>query len=297
MLRELPPVRQHDLVSAHVEQTFRVKVCQPPVRRSSRTALPVVYVTDGNITFDLFRGIWAMFHLSEQEAPEFILVSIGYPSEFPTAGYSLRGRDLTFEGFPDFTTGVPVRWTGVLEAEPNQKRYGGAREFLQFIERELVPFIDANYPSNPRERIYFGHSAGATFGLFALSTRSELFRDYVISSPALSYHGTSACGESYEHYDFMFDRMRQFANSGRSCAGRSLYLSVGTREETEPGLRNWRMTSSVSRFTSMLTKLPIPGLRVFAESLEGESHTTAWPIAFMHGIQCMFGTRNVARLV
>ena len=32
---------------------------------------------------------------------------------------------------------------------------------------------------------------------------------------------------------------------------------------------------------------------MLAETLEGETHNTAWPIAFIHGIQAVFGTRLI----
>jgi hypothetical protein len=34
----------------------------------------------------------------------------------------------------------------------------------------------------------------------------------------------------------------------------------------------------------------IPGLEFTSEAFSGETHTTVWPIAFMHGIRAVFGT-------
>jgi hypothetical protein len=39
----------------------------------------------------------------------------------------------------------------------------------------------------------------------------------------------------------------------------------------------------------------IPGLKVMAEILPNESHITVLPIAFIHGVQAMLGTRQVVR--
>lgn len=285
-----PCVDTHLLESRHVQQTFKIQVMQPARRRGDATRHPVIYVTDGNIAFDVLKGISQSMQMSAQDAPPFILVGISYPADGPFAGLLLRARDLTFPHYPRLST-QPPPIEGVLEARRGGKDFYGAEEFRAFIERELIPHIDARYDTVPGDRTYFGHSAGGGFGLFTLFTRPELFRRYIVSSPGLIYHGMSPAGIRYEEYDFLLQYARGFIASGKRLHATQLYMSVGTEEEFEPGLEQWRIASSFQRMVALLNAQPIPGLELTAEALPGETHGTAWPIAFMHGVRAVFGTR------
>ena len=60
-----------------------------------------------------------------------------------------RGRDLTpTEVDIDFFTGDSIQYVS-----------GGGNIFLDFIEKELIPYIDETYPTTPY-RTFVGHSFG-----------------------------------------------------------------------------------------------------------------------------------------
>jgi predicted alpha/beta superfamily hydrolase len=285
-----PPVETHLLRSKYVPQTFRIDVMLPLQRRGDTRRFPVVYVTDGNAVFDLFKSISWLMQQSEREAPPFILVAIGYPSDTPMAGSLLRERDLTFAGCPNFR-GLEVSLEGVATIGKGEKDFDGAEDFQRFMGEELFVFIERHYPAMPLDRAYFGHSSGARFGLFTLFTQTHLFRNYITSSPAVLFHGTTPDGTRYENHEFMLERARAFAASGKSLHGVRLYLSAGTEEEFEPELAHWRITSGYYRLAALLKAAAIPGLTLITEVLVGESHTTTWPIAFMHGIRAVLGSQ------
>lgn len=288
-----PPVTTHLVQSRFVAQTFKIQVMQPARRRGESTRFPVVYATDGNWAFDMLKGISYVLQTLPRDAPRFILVGIGYPADSPRAGAVLRARDLTFPGFPEFRPVVP-QFEDVPVAEPGTPDTHGGEAFRQFIASELIPLIDSTYETAVGERTYFGHSGGGGFGLFSLFTQPELFNRYVISSANLILHGDSNTGVRYDNYDFMPRMARQFIESGRRLHGTRLYLSVGTEEEFEPGMERYQLTSSFYRMVSAMRS--IPGLTLMAEALQGETHMTAWPVAFIHGIQAVFGVgawRNV----
>jgi uncharacterized protein len=273
----IPAVETHLIPSRHVRQTFKVQVMLPARERGEEARFPVVYVTDGNFAFDVVRGLSYGLQRSVRDAPRFIVVGIGYPGESPFAGSLLRMRDFTFPGYPRFSTNVP----GVPAVEQ------GAPDFLQFIRDELIPLIDGRYATIPGERTVFGHSGGGGFGLFALFTQSDVFRNYIISSPSLSYHGTSSAGIHYDNYDFMTEKVLA---SGPVLSGSRLYMSVGSEEEFEPALASWRLTSSFVRLAALMKARPIAGLELITEILPEETHMTVWPRAFIRGIQAVFRT-------
>lgn len=286
----LPQVETHFIRSAYVEQTFRISVMQPARRRGEAVSFPVVYATDANLTFDMLKGISYIIQSRGHDAPRFILVGIGYPGDSPSAGSVLRARDLTFPSYPKLSTERP-EVDGVLMAPEGTKDFYGAEDFQRFISEELFHLIEARYPVLTGERVYFGHSGGGGFGLYTLFTRPMLFNKYVISSPGLIYNGVSSAGVRYENYDFVLQYARSFMASGRSLKGVRLYVSVGTEEEFEPGLANWQLTSSFYRLVALLRGSPIEGLDLAAEAFAGETHSTVWPMAFVHGLQSVFGTR------
>jgi predicted alpha/beta superfamily hydrolase len=55
--RHYPEVLVHELVSSHVAQTFSIKVLLPLQHHGESTRFPVVYLTDGNFFFDIFKGM------------------------------------------------------------------------------------------------------------------------------------------------------------------------------------------------------------------------------------------------
>ncbi|MEJ1972139.1 MAG: alpha/beta fold hydrolase [Lacunisphaera sp.] len=94
--------------------------------------------------------------------PPVIIVNIGHGS----SGYMpLRARDFT-----------PTR----TEREPTS---GGAAAFLDFLEHEIIPFVDRTYRTLPDDRALLGHSYGGLFALYALEERPGLFQRIVAASP------------------------------------------------------------------------------------------------------------------
>lgn len=284
-----PTIDTHLIPSRYVAQSFRVQVMQPLLRKGESTRFPVVYITDGNFAFETLRGISFSMQRSERDAPRFILVGIGYPDDSPLAGAVLRARDLTFPQYPRLEL-TPPAVDGVLLAEKGTKDFYGAEDFQQFIEHELIPLIDRKYPTIPGERTYFGHSGGGGFGLFTLFTRSHLFRNYIASSPGLIYHGRSSAGVSYENCDFVLQYARKFIAEGRLLCGTRVYMSVGTEEEFEPNLSQWQLTSSFYRMAALMKSAAVPNMILTTQVFSGASHMTVWPMAFIHGVQAVFGT-------
>jgi len=258
----IPAVEEHLLLSSHVTQTFKIQVMQPASERGATTRFPVVYVLDANLTFDVAKGIAYSIQHSQRDAPRFMVVGIGYPGDSPFAGSALRMRDLTFPGYP-------------------LTSHSGAEDFQRFLAQELFTFIDTKYRTIAGHRTVFGHSLGGGFGLYTLFTQPELFKNYIVSSPGLRYYANT------ERNDLLFDYARQFFRSKPQLPGTRLYLSAGEHEEFEPEIEPWQLTSSVYRMIALIKRAAVPGLELFAEVFPRETHMTAWPLAFTHGVRAV----------
>ncbi len=128
--------------------------------RSARQ-YPVLYLTDGETQF-AHTSATAAFLARNGFIPETIVVGIVNTE---------RSRDLT-----------PTR-------DPQFPRSGGADRFLEFLEKELVPYVEVTWRTAPF-RIFAGHSAGGNFALHALRTKPDLFQAIVAVSPWLVWDGT-----------------------------------------------------------------------------------------------------------
>ncbi len=63
---------------------------------------------------------------------------------------------------------------------------GGASRFLDFFEKELFPYVDSHYRTQPY-RLLAGHSFGGLFALNALFTRPAMFEAVIAVGPSLRW--------------------------------------------------------------------------------------------------------------
>jgi predicted alpha/beta superfamily hydrolase len=139
-------------------------------RPQARRRYPVVVLLDGNVYADQVGAA-----LRRWPAPEAaILVGVGRRTFLQQD--SLRQFDYTYPAAP---------------AADSMPRSGGGRQFLSFIEQELLPYLDRTYRTDPTQRTLMGHSLGGYFTLFALvealKTGRYAFATYVAASPTLLY--------------------------------------------------------------------------------------------------------------
>lgn len=136
--------------------SYPLYIYVPPDDRTPRSALPIVYLLDGESRFQTTVGI------VEARRSRVILVGIGNEAN--------RARDY-----------VPPN-----ACTPNG---GGEGLFLDFIRRELIPFIDASVGGDPAQRALLGHSHGGSFVLYALFNEppaSRRFSAYLASDASIS---------------------------------------------------------------------------------------------------------------
>ena len=136
----------------------------------------VVFMVDANAQFPILLNSYAKIYANgaKQNAkavPKLsktvLIVGIGYDS--PLA-YDIkrRTRDLTpAASGEEYANG------------------GGAAEFYDFVKDELFPLVDKKYSTAKSDKIYFGHSFGGLFGIYALLRDDGIFDEFFIASPSL----------------------------------------------------------------------------------------------------------------
>ncbi len=172
----LPNTVQRVLVSKVTHVTYRLDIALPAGFDTTTRKYPVFLMLDGNLAFASTLGIYTGLGLGNG-VPPMILVGVGYPGNDPrvfTPDYvASRTRDYT---------PTQEKTTGVVGLAPKS---GEARAFLTFIRDELIPFLEAEYRTDPADRGLGGHSLGGLFTTYALLNEPALFTRYWVGSPSL----------------------------------------------------------------------------------------------------------------
>lgn len=132
----------------------------------SSVRYPVIYLLDGDDFFHSFTGM-VQYLSSVGKIPEMIVVAISNKD---------RMRDLT----PTHS----VYWSDGEKDEKALHTSGGGEKFISFIQNEVIPHIEANYPTAPY-RMFVGHSLGGLAVINALINHPALFNSYVAIDPSV----------------------------------------------------------------------------------------------------------------
>lgn len=132
---------------------------------------PVVYLLDGDAHFSSVVGMIQQLSgvNGNMICPEMIVVAI------PNTD---RTRDLT----PTHVDSDPPFMDAAFS-----KNSGGGEKFLSFIEKELMPHIEALYPTQPYKML-IGHSFGGLAVMNSLVNHPKLFNAYVCIDPSMWYN-------------------------------------------------------------------------------------------------------------
>ena len=215
---------------------------------------PVLYITDGYWDYKLLKSIIGGL-VYDKVIPEVILVGLGYPGDAPDYG-RLRRWDLT-----------PV--SDSRQDDTNLGDSGHAGEFLDVLERQIIPFVEGRYRADPSHRALGGSSLGGLFALYVMLTRPALFGAYIAPSPATPY----ARG-------WLFGHEEAFAKSGKPLAAR-LYMTAAEKEEPF-------VVDLIKKFDAQLRARAYPGLAYEFRVIEGERHSGTKPESFNRGVRFAF---------
>lgn len=100
----------------------------------------------------------------------------------------------------------------------NKNSTGGANLFLDFLENDIINFIENKYPNLNKRKGLLGHSLGGLFGFYTLKNRPELFQDLLLISASLSWNSSEIVSEEF------------FSKLLKSKTDIKLYHSYGTDE-------------------------------------------------------------------
>src|SRR5688572_16292487 len=165
------PITQDDSLYSNILKEHRpIKVILPKTYNPGSTdKYDVLYVLDGEWNTSLAERLYAFLEHGKFIPKNIIIVSV--PNRYDH-GMNMRDRDFT--------------------PTPMQDRpgSGGASNFLLFLKKELVPYVNNKYPTNIEGNILYGTSLGGLFAVYAYLHEPALFRGYLTVEPSLWWdHG------------------------------------------------------------------------------------------------------------
>jgi predicted alpha/beta superfamily hydrolase len=200
----------------------RVVFVATPASYDGERRYPVLYLTDGQFNFDQARSTVG-FLSRNVLIPQMIVVGIVNTD---------RTHDL-YSTRADFKSGartIPFPTSG------------NGDNFLEFIQKELVPWVDANYRTMPL-RLLTGHSAGGNFALHAMRAKPLLFAGIIAISPWLAWDDHRELRELEPFLASAKTPVRELffsytgANDGPDMKGDIDALSAALRARNDPALR------------------------------------------------------------
>jgi len=157
-------LKENREIYVHVPETYNPE---------GKTKYPVAYILDGELLLTPLTVVNQFY--TGGFMPEMILVGISNRTN--------RLRDLTTSAVSE------------LYGMPASEKNGEAENFTQFIEKELIPYVEKNYPVTTY-RTLIGHSYGGLFTMYTLMYHSELFENYVAIDPSLDWDNQKVLKDS-----------------------------------------------------------------------------------------------------
>jgi len=224
-------------------------------KQNDTTKYPVIYLLDGSADED-FIHIVGLVHFNSFEwinqVPKSIVVGIATVD---------RRRDFTF----------PTRIEADKKAYPTS---GHSAKFIEFIEKELQPYIDKKYNTNDSKTI-IGQSLGGLLATEILFVKPQLFNKYIIVSPSLWWDDGSILKQNATILDYAFTQQTD------------VYIGVG-KEGLTPTEIPRVMEVDANLLTEKIKGTKSKNVKVFFDYLPQENHATIMHQAVSNSFRLLY---------
>ncbi|NQY30157.1 MAG: alpha/beta hydrolase [Flavobacteriaceae bacterium] len=163
---------------------------------------PVVYLLDGDSHFDSVVGMLRQLSSVNGNGICPKMIVVGIPN-------TNRMRDLT-----------PTKGKPKVGEDT-----GGGENFMSFIQKELIPYINSNYPTQPYKML-IGHSLGGLTVMNTLVHKPNLFDAYVAIDPSMWWNERA-----------LLNTIKQ-TNFDKKYSKKSLYLGIANTMNPGMDIKN-----------------------------------------------------------
>lgn len=232
-------------------------------QNTGKQPCPVVYLLDAEEHFRNFTEMVQRVNKADGSRLFHDMIVVGIPN-------TKRSRDLT-----------PTHY--LYGANGNKDRdfrlSGGGANFISFIEKELIPYVDATYPTTSY-RVLAGHSLGGLTVVNILLNHTRLFNGYIASDPSMWWDNK-----------LMLDNAREALKQQR-FDGIALYVSIANEMPAGMTLEQLHTDASpktnhircIFEFAGLLTENPGNGLRSASKFYENDTHNSVPAVTNFDGL-------------
>jgi predicted alpha/beta superfamily hydrolase len=250
----------HHITSRYLRTSRRLTIYRPRGHASDALAA-VLYLNDGQNLFDAARAFagatWRVAETIER------LVTAGVIPPLLVVGIDHGGIARAREYLP------------VVDARyPHASRPLG-RHYVEFVTREVVPFIERTYrvPSRTSARVFGGSYYGAVAALFTVLERPGVFGRLLLESPSLHVGG-----------GYLLGRARR-----ASRWPSRVHLGIGTAETSRADI-NQEAVANVRALAHVLGRAGLGPRRLNVVVQDGATHSEgAWASRLPHALAFLFG--------
>ncbi len=256
---QLPPYGYpaYETINVHANSNnkdYEIYIQLPKSYSDTKTAYPLIIVNDTSWAFPITNGAMAL--MGGAVVKEAIVVGISYS----------KGDDRMVSRTRDYTpTFSPVDKNG--NSSPARMASGHAKEYVDFIEQQVIPLLKDKYRIDSKKRVFVGHSYGGLLGSYILFKKPHLFTDYIIGSPSLWYHNR-----------IMFTIEKAYSKT-HSRLPVNVAMFVGSLENDY-----YPMVTDLLAMEKQLRSRNYEGFNLRVEVLQGESHHSVFPGLLSKGL-------------
>jgi len=211
-------------------------------------AHPVIYIMDALWHIEIISG--SIEYLVEDA----ILVGISWEKGLPPQRSRMR----------DY---MPNEYQGEGFDHPT----GKADEHLAFIRDDVIQYVESKYKADSSQRTLYGYSVSGTFGSYVLLTEPDLFKNYIIGSPATLFG---------DHFAHEYEPIEAVIPASLDA---NVFISVGSDEDAA-NIEN--AISLVGFLKTKKTERSDVTLRV----IESADHGQAFPISAVESLHWLADT-------
>ena len=233
----------HTISSKILNEDREIIISLPEGYTKSNATYPVLYLTDGFQNIEHVRGSVEILTRTGNIAP---VIIVGIKS-------INRLRDFTYT------------------SNENQLKSGGGKDFLAFIETELIPYIDKTYRTNTF-RILEGHSLGGLFTASTLIEKPDIFQAYIVISPSFWWNDQELTKKAGAYF------------SANLKLEKLLFFGVGKDESTE----DFGMRKDLTNFITVLNTNKPPKLDIEHREFDNEGHMSSPLLTNYYGLKFIF---------
>lgn len=195
------------LKSKYTAQDYLIQMSIPD-RAAPVEGFPVLYVLDGNAAFESAANIAKSVGAGANRLGlnPVVIVAVGYTDQ-NTFDVQKRALDYTPKTSTEFQAQAKYQ-------------YGGADQFIQFLDKELKSAISSRIKVNAQQQSLFGHSFGGLFALHTFFSKPQTFQRYIAASPSLWF----------DNYALLNRQAEWLKNKSNTTQNMMLMTTVGTQE-------------------------------------------------------------------